>query len=318
MMMVMMTIRKHMQAYGAAAKLALLLLIVTSLTVPVMLSSLPLAAADVVADCEKSGGKYVVKNGQGHCFVTIEPDCYKMPPGDVVPDPELCLKAVEISNDPTPSACTTTEGGSNTTVGRAPAVETQPPSPLIPGGGVLSPIEEETSTTEGDPVPGVPDTNSATTTSELRMQIEEACIAIQTGDTQGAMMNMDLALNALGSIGDNGTQVANITNTTTTTVGATNATNTTTTGTNAIQEVDPSINSTASELEGPGDPIKGIPIGVTETSTEEEAAGGGNNPSTATTTEPTTTTTTDGDDTGTTDTGGEGGSSDDVDRGDAD
>jgi hypothetical protein len=283
-MTMVMTIRKHMQAHGATAKLALLLLIVTSLTVPVMLSSLPLAAADVVADCEKGGGKYVVKNGQGHCFVTIEPDCHKMPPGEVVPDPELCLKPGGISNNPTPSACSTTEGGTNTTAGRAPAA----------GEGNQS------------------------TTSELRMQIEEACIAIQTGDTQGAMMNIDLALNALGSIGDNGTQVANITNTTTTTVGATNATNTTTTGTNATQEVDPPINSTASEMEGPGDAIKGIPMGVTETPTEEEAAGGGNNPSTATTTEPTTTTTTDGDDTGTTDTGGEGGSSDDVDRGDAD
>jgi hypothetical protein len=288
-MKITIMLKKHKQAYRTAATLPLLLLIVSMLTVPVMLFSAQLAAADVVADCKNSGGKYVVNDrGVGQCLVTIEPDCHKMSPGEVVPDPELCLKPGGISNNPTPSACNTTEGGTNTTAGTAAAAG------------------------EGNQL----------TTSELRMQIEEACIALQTGDIQGVLMNIDLALNALGSIGDNGTQVANITNTTTTTAnGATNAT--TTTGTNATQEVDQPINSTASELEGPGDPIKGIPMGVTETPTEEEAAGGGNNPSTATTTEPTTTTTTDGDDTGTTDTGGgeetgEGGSSDDVDRGDAD
>lgn len=218
-------------------------------------------------------------------------------------DPELCLKPSGVSTDPTPSACSTTEGGTNTAAGR--------PAAATAGEG------------------------NQLTTSELEMQIQEACIALRTGDTQGAMMNIDLALNALGcSIGDNGTQVANITNTTTTASGATNATTTTTnttTGTNATQEVDQPINSTAGEMEGPGSPIKDIPMAVTETPTEEEAAGGGNNPSTATTiTEPTTTTTTGGDDTGTTDTGGgdeetggeeetgEGGSNDVVDRGDAD
>jgi hypothetical protein len=263
------TVRKHIQARRAAAKLVLLFLIVTSLIVPVMLSSLPLAAAvDVVADCKNSGGTWVVNaRGEGNCVVELPSDCFKLSREDV-PDPELCLKSGGVSTDPTPSACSTTEGGTNTAAGR----------PAAAG--------------EGTPL----------TTSELEMQIQEACIALQTGDTQGAMMNLDLALNALGSsIGDNGTQVANITNTTTTASGATNATSTTnaTTGTNATQEVDQPINSTAIEMDGPGSPIKDIPMAVTETPTEEEAAGGGNNPSTTTTT----TTTTDGDDTGTTDTG---------------
>jgi hypothetical protein len=284
------TVRKHFQAHGpAAAKLVLLLLIVTSLTVPIMLSSLPLAAADAQTDCEKAGGKYVSANG-GHCFTELPTDTCKMSKMDETdPQPEICLREPSgVSIDPTPSACSTTAGGTNTAARSAAAT-----------GG------------EGNQL----------TTSDLGMQIQEACIALQAGDTQGAMMNIDLALNALGSsIGDNGTQVANITNTTTTTAsGATNATTTTntTTGINATQEVDQPINPTASEMEGPGSPIKDIPMGVTETPTEEEAAGGGgNNPSTATTTEPATTTTTDEDDRGTSDTGG--GSSDDVDRGDAD
>ena len=34
--------------------------------------------------------------------------------------------------------------------------------------------------------------------SEVRLQIEEALTALQNNDTQGAMMNLDLALNTLG------------------------------------------------------------------------------------------------------------------------
>lgn len=71
------------------------------LTVPIMLFSAPLAAADVVSDCKDSGGTYVVNAaGQGHCFVTLQPDCIKLPPGETVPDPELCLKPGGIANDP--------------------------------------------------------------------------------------------------------------------------------------------------------------------------------------------------------------------------
>jgi hypothetical protein len=71
------------------------------LTVPIMLFSAPLAAADVVSDCKDSGGTYVVNAaGQGHCFVTLEPICHKLPPGEVVPDPELCIKSGGIANDP--------------------------------------------------------------------------------------------------------------------------------------------------------------------------------------------------------------------------
>ncbi|HEX2170000.1 MAG TPA: hypothetical protein VHF65_06850 [Nitrososphaera sp.] len=97
----MTTVKKQRQAYTTAARLPLLLLIASMLTVPVMLFSAPLAAADVVSDCKDSGGTYVVNAaGQGHCFVTIEPDCHKLPPGEVVPDPELCIKSGGIANDP--------------------------------------------------------------------------------------------------------------------------------------------------------------------------------------------------------------------------
>jgi hypothetical protein len=48
------------------------------------------------------------------------------------------------------------------------------------------------------------------TTSEVRLRIEEACMALQAGDTQGVLMHLNLALNALGD----GTQ-GNITSMTT-------------------------------------------------------------------------------------------------------
>jgi hypothetical protein len=97
----MKTLKKqHRQAYRTAGRLPILLLIASMLTVPIMLFSAPLAAADVVSDCKASGGTYVVNAaGQGNCLVTIEPDCHKLPPMEV-PDPELCLKSGGIANDP--------------------------------------------------------------------------------------------------------------------------------------------------------------------------------------------------------------------------
>jgi hypothetical protein len=66
-----------------------------------MLLSATFAAVDVVSDCKDSGGTYVVNAaGQGNCFVTIEPDCHKLPPGEVMADPELCIKSGGIANDP--------------------------------------------------------------------------------------------------------------------------------------------------------------------------------------------------------------------------
>jgi hypothetical protein len=50
------------------------------------------------------------------------------------------------------------------------------------------------------------------TTSEVRLHIEEACMAAQNGDMQGVLMHLNLALNALSNM--------------TTTTGATNATTT--------------------------------------------------------------------------------------------
>ena len=67
--------------------------------------------------------------------------------------------------------------------------------------------------------------------SEVRLQIEEARTALQNNDTQGAMMNLDLALNTLG--GAAGAQG----NMTSTAGGnATNATTTTTVGGGQVSE----------------------------------------------------------------------------------
>jgi hypothetical protein len=55
-------------------------------------------------------------------------------------------------------------------------------------------------------------------TSEVRDYIEEACLALQVGDTQGALMQLNLALSELGG----GTQ-GNMTNTTSVLTGGTTA-----------------------------------------------------------------------------------------------
>ena len=61
-------------------------------------------------------------------------------------------------------------------------------------------------------------TGNQSTTSEVRMHIEEACMAAQNGDMQGVLMHLNLALNVLEASGTQG----NMTSTT----GATNATTT--------------------------------------------------------------------------------------------
>jgi hypothetical protein len=62
-------------------------------------------------------------------------------------------------------------------------------------------------------------------TSDLRDYIQEACIALQVGDTQGALMQLDLALNALG-----GGTLGNMTSTSSGTTGGTSTGGGTTTG----------------------------------------------------------------------------------------
>ena len=60
------------------------------------------------------------------------------------------------------------------------------------------------------------------TTSEVRLHIEEACMALQAGDTQGVLMHLNLALNALaggGIRGDNMTSTSSGTTDSTTTGG---------------------------------------------------------------------------------------------------
>src|SRR5919197_35672 len=47
--------------------------------------------------------------------------------------------------------------------------------------------------------------NQSSTASQVRMHIEEACMAAQNNDTQGVLMHLNLALNALGR----GTSAAN-------------------------------------------------------------------------------------------------------------
>jgi hypothetical protein len=61
------------------------------------------------------------------------------------------------------------------------------------------------------------------TISEVRLHVEEACMALQTGDTQGALVHLDLALNALaggGIRGDNMISTPSGTTETTTTGGS--------------------------------------------------------------------------------------------------
>jgi hypothetical protein len=60
------------------------------------------------------------------------------------------------------------------------------------GGGNATTGTNATSTTAGG--------GGNQSTSEIRMHIEQACMAAQNNDTQGVLMNLTLALNALGNM----------------------------------------------------------------------------------------------------------------------
>ncbi len=83
------------------------------------------------------------------------------------------------------------------------------------GGAATTGTTNATSTTSTSGGGG----GNQSTTSEVGLHIEEACMALQTGDTQGALMHLDLALNALA--GGAGIRGGNITGTPSGTTGST-------------------------------------------------------------------------------------------------
>jgi hypothetical protein len=96
-----------------------------------------------------------------------------------------------------------------TTGGRSAQSSSACASTQTGGGGATT---GNNATTAGGAAEG-----NQSTTSEVGMHIEQACMALQVGDTQGALMQLNLALNALE---DGGTQG----NTTTATAAGGNAT----------------------------------------------------------------------------------------------
>src|SRR5215210_6833200 len=99
----------------------------------------------------------------------------------------------------------------------------------VEGGGATTSTTDNATSTMGGAAQGGNATTTTTgggganqSTSDVRMNIEQARMALQNNDTQGAMMYLDMALSALGG-GDAGTQ-GNMTSTTTSGSGTTNAT----------------------------------------------------------------------------------------------
>lgn len=90
------------------------------------------------------------------------------------------------------SACAPTQTGGGTAGGQnATTNATSAGGGGATTGGNATTSTNATSTTAGGG-------NQSTTTSEVRLHIEEACMAAQNGDMQGVLMHLNLALNALG------------------------------------------------------------------------------------------------------------------------
>src|SRR5215210_3372978 len=100
----------------------------------------------------------------------------------------------------------------------------------VEGGGATTSTTDNATSAMGGAAQGGNATTTTTgganqSTSDVRMNIEQARMALQNNDTQGAMMYLDMALSALGG-GDAGTQG----NMTTSGSGTTNATSSVTDG----------------------------------------------------------------------------------------
>ncbi|HEY6757637.1 MAG TPA: hypothetical protein VI037_09665 [Nitrososphaera sp.] len=98
----------------------------------------------------------------------------------------------------------------------------------VEGGGATTITTDNATSTMGGAAQGG---NASTaggeanqSTSEVRMNIEQARMALQNNDTQGAMMYLDIALSALGGGGPQGNATSNMTSTATGSGGSTNAT----------------------------------------------------------------------------------------------
>jgi hypothetical protein len=92
---------------------------------------------------------------------------------------------------------TTTGGGGGETAQSACT-----PTQTTGGGGGQNATTNATTTGGGGATnaSGTTDEQQGTqSTSEVRLHIEEACMAAQSGDMQGVLMHLNLALNALGS-----------------------------------------------------------------------------------------------------------------------
>ena len=100
------------------------------------------------------------------------------------------------------SACATTQTGGafheGVTVGGTTALdEYDADAEAESGGATTAGTTNATSTTTAGGL-------GNQSTLDLRDYIEEACIALQVGDSQGALMYLDMALNALGGDGTQG------------------------------------------------------------------------------------------------------------------
>src|SRR5215210_3906963 len=136
----------------------------------------------------------------------------------------------------------------------------------VEGGGATTSTTDNATSTMGGAAQGGNATTTTTgggganqSTSDVRMNIEQARMALQNNDTQGAMMYLDMALSALGG-GDAGTQ-GNMTSTTTSGSGTTNATSSGTdsgaTTDNATSTMGGAAQGETSGTEG-GGPLEGI------------------------------------------------------------
>jgi hypothetical protein len=187
----------------------------------------PIGPGGGAANKEECKGVWVQRpDGSGFCFTRLEPDEVCLTPVNVE-DPPICIRgSVVLPPDTTSTICTPTAGGATTNTTLSQGIDQNTNQT---GGGGEAGLAVNDPGAEGPKVKPTKRIGGNQSASEVEMLIEEACMALQNNDMQGAVMQLNLVLYASVISTSNMTAITNVGNATNATGGEAEAAPQTTT-----------------------------------------------------------------------------------------
>jgi hypothetical protein len=172
----------------------------------------PIGPGGGAANKEECKGVWVQRpDGSGFCFTRLEPDEFCLKPVDVE-DPPICIRgSIVLPPGTTSTICTPTAGGTTTNTTLSQGIDQNTNQT---GGGGEAGLAVNDPGAEGPKVKPTKRIGANQSASEVEMLIEEACMALQNNDMQGAVMQLNLVLYASVISTSNMTAITNVGNAT--------------------------------------------------------------------------------------------------------